>query len=280
VIRKYIQIFKFLLKSCQERHHKFMKTHYTPSLPVTIISPSAMAKEHGCEGYTSLSYLNNQVSRLKLLHCKRHAENSVFPATVFSGLPFSNTLILPMEAQAVSPLPHPVLHLRPGTDSDSTTFAIDQVTSNPNVDSTSPSCTTCPSCADAESSPLESSFCPSCCSLPTPTGVDLAPAQTLREKVLQYQRLGFQPDVFSPMSPSNDFFSMLIASLSILPLNLSNFVAMPPALFPAPFHPLHPALLPALPQPRGPPFPLVLLVQHPFRQRPNLAPLYVNMPPV
>jgi hypothetical protein len=35
--------------------HQFVRT---PSLPVTILSPSAMAKEHGCAGYSSISFFD------------------------------------------------------------------------------------------------------------------------------------------------------------------------------------------------------------------------------
>jgi hypothetical protein len=38
--------------------HQFVRVYYTPSLPVTILSPSAMAKEHGCAGYSSVSFFD------------------------------------------------------------------------------------------------------------------------------------------------------------------------------------------------------------------------------
>jgi hypothetical protein len=45
---------------------KFVRIYYTPTLPVTILSPTAMAKEHGCSGYSSVSFFDGQASSVKL----------------------------------------------------------------------------------------------------------------------------------------------------------------------------------------------------------------------
>ena len=49
-----------------------VRAYYTPSLPVTILSPSDMADRNHCEGYKSLSLLRSKIAKMTLVHCGTH----------------------------------------------------------------------------------------------------------------------------------------------------------------------------------------------------------------
>ena len=152
---------------------KFVRIYFTPSLPVTILSPSDMAKEHGCAGYSSVSFFDGQASSVDLLHCRRRSQNIHIPVTLQAGLLFSQAIIPPTtDERKLSRLPRSTLHA--------------DIVDTPCTSSV-PSCSPggCP-CASGSCTIGSNDS-----SMPVPP----SELQTFAEKTLFFQRLGYQSDV-------------------------------------------------------------------------------------
>ena len=84
---------------------------YTPSLPVTIISPDKVGRQFKCRGYTSVSNFDGVGCELRLHHCRRISEDVSIPLTLCRGLLFTDSLIPPAnDSDRLAPMPRPALH--------------------------------------------------------------------------------------------------------------------------------------------------------------------------
>ena len=136
--------------------YRLITCYYTPTLPATIISPDAMGVQLDCSGYTSVSNFDGSDCSVRLRHCRRVSEDIVIPLLLVRGLLYTYPLLPPPNKILQLSRPSPpILHVR-------------EVTINPSTDK----CSCC-----ATSSPAST------------TSTDLA------EKLLYYQRTGFQLDV-------------------------------------------------------------------------------------
>ncbi len=151
---------------------QFVRCFYTPSLPVTIISPNAMGMAARCGGYSTYSNFlhTGTTSQLRLHHCRRHDEDIVIPLQRVRGLLFTEPLIRPTTGDdMIGPRPRESLHVR-----------LLNATPDLNTGST-PADATQPPCG--------------CCSDPTiATEPSEATADALADALLHYQRLGYQSD--------------------------------------------------------------------------------------
>ncbi len=86
-------------------------TFYTPSLPATIISPSSIATDLGCVGYSSFANLNGVHCSLTL-HSASVSPDVVFPLQLRHGLlftfPLQCPISLPSPSEASGPVSPPV----------------------------------------------------------------------------------------------------------------------------------------------------------------------------
>lgn len=170
--------------------------YYTPTLPATIISPDAAGRSLHCQGYTSVSTFDGSLCNVTLRHCRRSAQDVVIPATLRRGLLFTDPLLLPSKAERTSVRPItslPVLAVSFGRHEDVHSSTPDTQPCDCNTSTDAPADTSSvPGASDSSSQPG-----PATASAPNDIVHD-SPDTTipeLREKILQYQRHGFQPDV-------------------------------------------------------------------------------------
>ena len=88
---------------------RLVPTYLTPTLPATIVSPSAACGALDCEGYVATSNFNGRDCSIHLRHCKQTTQDVKFPATLHRGLLYSRPLIRPTAAQRTSWRPPPSL---------------------------------------------------------------------------------------------------------------------------------------------------------------------------
>jgi hypothetical protein len=146
--------------------------YYTSTLPATIISPDAAGKALHCQGYTSVSLFDGSECNVTLRHCRRVAQDVAIPATLQRGLLFTDAVIMPTKVERTGARPTATLQV------SAVSFG-----GRHDIHSSTPTAHACACAGDAVSTsdPDDSS--------PSPT------ADLLRQKILHYQRMGFQPDV-------------------------------------------------------------------------------------
>jgi len=88
-------------------HFASVRTFYTPSLPATIISPSSIATDLGCVGYSSFANLNGVHCSLTL-HSVSASSDVVFPLQLRHGLLFTFPLQRPVSLSSSSETSGPV----------------------------------------------------------------------------------------------------------------------------------------------------------------------------
>jgi len=172
-----------------DKGYEMVRCYYTPTLPVTILSPDRMCHQYGCRGHTSITTLGEKGS-LELWHCRRRRENVLLPATVYRGLLYSDMLLLPhTKEERTGPLPTAVLHVSLADPAASPSARNSHPCSgNCQCPSTASTCLP-PSCSDAT--------CGSC-TTPSLSTISADPPDAtagLYQKVLQLQRLGYQTDI-------------------------------------------------------------------------------------
>ena len=152
---------------------RMVRSYYTPTLPATILSPSAMGGQFHCRGYTSISNFDGNDCSLSLHHCRRVSEDVTFPLTLVRGLLYTLPLVAPTtHAERYEPIPMTTLHLR----KVSTELEESPVSSCSPCGSSAPGAAPC-TCNTAD--------------VPAPSST----SDALYEKILHYQRLGYQLDV-------------------------------------------------------------------------------------
>lgn len=201
-------------KSVDGLGYVLARVYWTPSLPVTIISPDALCREHDCRGYTAVS-MRNGSGQVELHHCKRLRQSVTIPASVLGGLLYSEPLIKPETSEEVlAGKPRPQLHVREVTAAEAS--AVPAPGSSVPSPSSFPSCFACtpdlavPSCGCPLDSCSPASLLepepvppapdpdsmPDSSAPPAPADyVGMPTFDPLAEKLLHFQRLGYQPDV-------------------------------------------------------------------------------------
>jgi len=169
-----------------DKGYEMVRCYYTPTLPVTILSPDRMCRQYGCRGHTSVSTLGGKGS-LELWHCRRNRENVMLPATVHRGLLYSDQLHEPTsEEERTGPMPASVLHV-----------SLIDPTVPPTahaLHSCSGDCSCVPQSASCLPDPCSDATCGTCKPGPLPTA-STDPQLGLAEKILHLQRLGYQTDI-------------------------------------------------------------------------------------
>ena len=201
---------------------------YTPTMPTTIVSPSAMSKAHGCRGYSSVLLHDDDRCHIALHQCRKSPRVEI-PAVNISGLLYTLPLLAHSDAQAtpglvdstvsqvlteersfiVDPPAAPATVLAsPGlidpvppvlTEERSSSIVVP--VSDPVLPVPPPAPCGCPAASKHVSFDLPVHSCG--CSVP-----DTAPVvhqdAPLSEKLLWLARLGYQPDVDCSLSPASD----------------------------------------------------------------------------
>jgi hypothetical protein len=96
--------------------HEMVACFYTPTLPATLLSPDRVGHANGCEGYSTLSLFKESARdacELRLHHCKRSAQDILFPLTSIRGLLFTQPLVKPTKAEQESLLPKTTVYVCP-----------------------------------------------------------------------------------------------------------------------------------------------------------------------
>jgi hypothetical protein len=151
--------------------------YYTSTLPATIISPDAAGRALHCQGYTSVSSFDGSACNVTLRHCQRTAQDVTMPATLQRGLLFTDAVIMPTKKDRSGPRP-----------ADKLRVSAIHFDAHHDVHSSTPEVVPCdhtPAMNDDPDSPPSST---------EPRSTDSSTA-ALRQKVLHYQRMGFQSDV-------------------------------------------------------------------------------------
>ena len=174
----------------RDEQHILVQTYLTPTLPVIILSPDAIAKQHRCEGYTAVSYLNGTNCAITLTHCLHNKQNIKIPCQLHRGLLYSN----PIPPVSDDPdLAERILHPTLTSVHHSSTPCSDCNSSptSPANDIHHPSPpVTCHACTQDSSSP--SSTCHPCkASYPSPPST----STSIGDKIDTFRRLGYQSDV-------------------------------------------------------------------------------------
>ena len=92
---------KLRAKSNQVLRHRVW---YTPSLPATIFSPTALGREYGCAGYATVGFFGSGTSStLRLLHCRTKTQNIDLECTLRDGLLFPCRLFFPIPRMTLRP---------------------------------------------------------------------------------------------------------------------------------------------------------------------------------
>ena len=97
----------FLKVPCRKsQRHLCVRTYHTPEIPATILSPHAMARAFGCDGYCTYSNVVNNAASLSLRNCTATSTDIEFTLTLIRGLLFTDHMVLPtpME-QSLTELP-------------------------------------------------------------------------------------------------------------------------------------------------------------------------------
>lgn len=176
--------------------------YYTSTLPATIISPDDAGKALHCQGYTSVSTFDGSMCNVTLRHCRRTAQDVVIPASLRRGLLYTDPVIMPtkeerLEARPLHVLQATAVHFgRKKCQHSSTPESVP-------CDHSDLSCENCDTCERSDSPSDDESVS----SDPEPQDINV-----LRDKILHYQRMGFQPDVsvaslYDTTSPDTGVFS-------------------------------------------------------------------------
>jgi hypothetical protein len=164
---------------------RMTQCYYTPSIPATIVSPDAMGKQFACTGYTSVSQFYGGPCSVRLHHCKRVSEDATIPLLPIRGLLYTDPLIPPStDTDRHGPPPSPVLHVK----------RLEQSVPPPSVERPPPAHPSAMPCPCHSSSPHGFGEGPSLVFSP-PVTSGCAPSASIAEKVLFFQRLGYQSDV-------------------------------------------------------------------------------------
>jgi Reverse transcriptase (RNA-dependent DNA polymerase) len=81
--------------------------YYTPTMPATIISPDAIGRSLGCQGYQSVSNFDGHDCGIRLLHPAGTTKDITIPLTLVRGLLYTDHIITPNNADDRS-LPYPI----------------------------------------------------------------------------------------------------------------------------------------------------------------------------
>ena len=76
-----------------------IRTYYTPSMPSTILSPSAISKAYKCEGHSSFASNIDDTCSVTLHHCLDDKRDIHFQLQNIRGLLFTQSLIKPTASQ-------------------------------------------------------------------------------------------------------------------------------------------------------------------------------------
>lgn len=202
---------------------------YTPSMPTTIVSPTAMSKTHGCRGYSSVLLHDNSRCHIALHQCRRSARVEV-PAENIEGLLYTLPLVRCTDSpttptssvhpavaslELADPIPLSLDALEERTVSVGTEERSSSMNNGiPSISSSALSGSP-PGRARVSFDPsLPPTVCSCCCSStsgsPDVTTVDtepldpfLPPTAPLSERLLWLSRLGFQPDVDLGLEPAS-----------------------------------------------------------------------------
>ena len=77
------------------RGYQEVECFYTPTLPVTIISPDKIGRQFRCTGYTSVSNFTGLGCKLRLYHCRRVSDDVSIPLQLCRGLLVTAPLLPP-----------------------------------------------------------------------------------------------------------------------------------------------------------------------------------------